>query len=47
VDIGTEKETTIIEPVEDPVPSRRESPAEPAPEPVEPIEAPEREHVGV
>ena len=35
MDIGEEEETTVIEPAEDPVPARRESP-EPAPERVEP-----------
>jgi hypothetical protein len=42
MDIGEEEETTVIEPVEDPVPARRESP-EPKPERVEP--EPEREKV--
>lgn len=41
MDIGTEEETTIIEPLEDPVPSRRESPdPEPTPEPKEPDPVP-------
>jgi hypothetical protein len=40
MDIGTEQETTVIEPVEDPVPARRESPESPEPveAPVEPME---------
>jgi hypothetical protein len=43
MDIGEEEETTVIEPVKDPVPARRESP-EPTPEQA-PEQVPEREKV--
>jgi hypothetical protein len=36
VDIGEEQETIVIEPVEDPVPARREVPSQP-------LKVPERE----
>jgi hypothetical protein len=44
MDIGEEEETTVIEPIKDPVPARRESP-EPTPERTEPEREPEREKV--
>lgn len=44
MDIGEEQETTVIEPIEDPVPARRELPTEPVKLP--PAE-PEREKVPI
>lgn len=40
MEIGEEQETIVIEPVEDPVPSRRESPAPPIEVPLEPEREP-------
>jgi hypothetical protein len=40
VEIGEEQEIIVIEPVEDPVPSRRESPERPVEAPPEPEQEP-------